>query len=455
MSTGLGASGAGLTQTDLAVERSRSVRSELEFDAEVAPGVTVTWDPATPQRCVAMSVGTGPGEVTSRGRQKVDRTPWLRLAAVTMLDHRLYLPLNRALLDAEIAAAEVGAAMTLDRAEPTRHRLVDRALVRARSAARELVVYLDRWTTVGRRPPAPLHAALGGLTHGFTALAAEVDGYDGALAPAIQALDRLIDGAPVRGRNRRRVPVSTSPPSGAAQIDPRSVPARVLRLGPAADSAEIDAVPTRLAGRTALRVQVPAFEPLPRPIDLPDLAVRLVHRHSGRIHGYGLLGLLDRAGNRCFEAVVSLTGAASADDVRVELHDAEGEPPPVLPDGAELCRARRATLFLGGWRALLADTRLWGVSVTPASRLRAVVRTLAPDADEPLWSGGPAVSDLTRIVELGDRALTAMLRGGEPVAADAIGGDDGGAAAVVNSVSGPGDLLAAELAAAYERFVPA
>ena len=48
-----------------------------------------------------------------------------------------------------------------------------------------------------------------------------------------------------------------------------------------------------------------------------------------------------------------------------------------------------------------------------------------------------------------------MLRDGEAVAADAIAGDDGGAAAVVSSVSGPGDLLTAELAAAYERAVPA
>jgi hypothetical protein len=230
----------------------------------------------------------------------------------------------------------------------------------------------------------------------------------------------------------------------------------VLRLGPVADSAEIEAVPVRLAGRAALRVHVLAFEPLLEPIDLPDLAVRLVHRRTGRVHGYGLLGLLDRVGERCFEVVVSLTDGVGPRDVRVELHDAEREPPPVLTDNAELCRVRRATLFLAGWRALVADTRLWGANAAPTSRLRAVVDTLAPHGDEPLWSGGPSVANLMRIAELGDRPLAAVLRGGTPVATNAIAGDsDGGAAAVLDSVAGPGDLLAAELAAALERAVPA
>jgi hypothetical protein len=59
------------------------------------------------------------------------------------------------------------------------------------------------------------------------------------------------------------------------------------------------------------------------------------------------------------------------------------------------------------------------------------------------------------LVELGDRALTGLLRGGRPRGGSiAVPGDDGGAAAVVAAVSGPGDLLAAEVAAAYERSRP-
>ncbi|MDT0349534.1 hypothetical protein [Pseudonocardia charpentierae] len=455
MSTTVSALGARLAYTDLAVERSGARRGELEFAAEVVPGVTVTWDPATPARCVALSIGNGSRRAAPDDHRDVDRTPWLRLAAVTMLDHRLYLPLNRALLNAEIAVAQVGAARTLARGEPTRRDLIDGALVRARSAAHELVAYLDRWTRLDQRAPAPLAASLAVLAQGLRAIAAEVDGYDSALAAAIEALDRLISGTPLRARGRRGAAPPPDAPSGTARIDPRSVRARVLRLGPAADSAEIQVVPVRLADRAALRVRVPAFEPLPKAIDLPDLAVRLVHRRSGRIHGYGLLGLLDRVSDRCFEVVVCLTAAAGPRDVRVELHDAEREPPPVLTDNAELCRVRRATLFLAGWRALVADTRLWGANAAPTSRLQAVVGTLAPHGDEPLWSCGPSVSHLKRIAELGDRPLAAVLRGGKPVAAGAIAGDDGGAAEVVNSVAGPGDLLAAELAAAYERAVPA
>jgi hypothetical protein len=430
----------------------RPFRGELEFDAEVAPGVTVTWDPATPRRCVALSVGAGARAVAAELHRKVvDRPPWLRLAAVMTLDERLQLPLHRALLDAEIAVALVATARTLDRTEPTRDHLVDRALIRARAAVDELVTYLDRWTRPGRRPPAPLAASLAVLSRGFAALAAEVEGRDGALHQAIRALDRLAVGAPVRVRGRRRSSAAPAAPSGVAQIDPRSLPARVLRLGPTADSAEIDVTPVRLAGRAAMRVRVPAFDPLPGPIDLPDLAVRLVHRRSGRIYGYGLLGLPVRVGERCFEVDVSLIDAARPGDVRVEVHDVEREP--IAADSTELCRARRATLFLAGWRALVADTRLWGASVAPTSRLRAVVRTLAADGDGPLWSGGPTVSHLARMCELGDRPLTAMLRG-EATAAAALAGD-ADVLEVIDSVAGPGDLLAAELAAAYERAVPA
>ena len=90
------------THTALASERSpaREERGELEFDADVAPGVTVTWDPATPRHCVAFSVDTA-ADVAAEPSAVADRAPWLRLAAVTMLDNRLHLPLNRLVLNAE------------------------------------------------------------------------------------------------------------------------------------------------------------------------------------------------------------------------------------------------------------------------------------------------------------------------------------------------------------------
>ena len=327
--------------------------------------------------------------------------------------------------------------------------------MRARRAARGLVPYLDRLTAAGRRPPPALAASLEAVAGCYLALGAVVDDHDAALAAVTAAVDRLSTVTSVAVRAGRRVPAPDPLPSGVAQIDPRLVPARVVSLGPTVDAAEIDVVPVRLLdGSEGLRVQVPAFDPLPDPVDLPDVGVRLIHRGSGRVHGYGLLNLLDRLGTRCFEGLVSLPAAVTADDVRVELYDAATAPPPAPGGEAGLRQARRAALFLAGWRGLVADTRLWGVRAKPTTRLRQVIRTLDRGGDGPLWAGGPALSHLGRIAELSDRKLASLLRAGARRSAP-IDGDDGAAAAVIDSVRGPGDLLAAELAAAYDRAVPA
>ena len=277
----------------LAVPRSRSGRGELEFDAEVAPGITVTWDPAT-----RASAWPSPWhEPPTRRRLPADysavadRTPWLRLAAVTTFDRRLYLPLNRSLLDAEIASAQMAAARTLSRLEPVRDHLVDQALVRARRAARGVVHYLDRFVAAGRRPPAPLRTALEMLGESYTVLAEEVDDHDADLAAVAEAADRLALVAPPSGRLDADVEVAASEPapSGVAQIDPRLLPARVLRLGPDVDAAEIDVVLVELRGRPAVQVRVPSFGPLPRSVDVPvpDVGVRLTDRRTGRVQGLG------------------------------------------------------------------------------------------------------------------------------------------------------------------------
>jgi len=178
---------------------------------------------------------------------------------------------------------------------------------------------------------------------------------------------------------------------------------------------------------------------------LADLGIRLVDRRSGHVRGYGFLG---QPREQHFEGVVELPEDLSTADVRVDVYDISGAPPPLRLDDAELGRVRRATLFLANWRALVADVRLWGAKVAPTDRLHTIIRQFADDTSEgPLWSGGPSRANLTCLAALGDRALTTLLRGKQTVT---IPGDDGGAAAVAAAVSGPGDLLAAELAAAYE-----
>ena len=122
-----------------------------------------------------------------------------------------------------------------------------------------------------------------------------------------------------------------------------------------------------------------------------------------------------------------------AEDVRVELHDAERSRG--RQRRAELCRVRRATLFLAGWRHCWPTPGCGGERRT-ASRLRAVVGTLAPHGDGPLWSGGPSVAQLGRIAELGTARWRRAARR-QAVAADAIGRCEG-AATVVTRSPGPG-----------------
>jgi hypothetical protein len=443
--------------------RSSAAGGELESPAEVVPGVTVTWDPALPHRCVDVVVPKAGDRDPVAGLAEVDRLPWLRLAAVTVLDRLLYVPLDRSLLDAEVAAAQLAAAGTLSNAEPFRELLVRRALVSARAASHGVVANLERLAADDRRPPSILTKALATLARCYAALAGEVREFDASLAGVTDAWHRLDSIECTGSYGRRRVdPPAVAGPTrrGSAQIDPRSVPARVLRFGPTSDAAEISVDAVRGGAGPAVRVRVDAFSNVPSPDEAVDLGVRLIDRRSGKIRGYGVLGQPPgEEGRRHFEGLVSLPPSLSAPDVRVDLFGVTGAAAPAPAGSSELRRARRATLFLSDWRALVADVRLWGVRTAPAARLRAIVRRLAGDdadgADGPLWSGGPTRAQLLSLVELGDRALTGLLRGGRPRGGSiAVPGDDGGAAAVVAAVSGPGDLLAAEVAAAYERSRP-
>lgn len=449
-------------------DRPSPGRGELEYAAEVAPGVTVRWDPVAPHRCVDLDVTAEAGSPDVAARlAEVDREPWLRLAAITVLDRRLYLPLNRSLLDAERAAAQFAAAATLSGGEPVHEFLVRSALVGARRAAAGVVNGLER-LTADDRPPALL-AAFAPVVRCYAALSGEVRELDVALAAVTEAWHRLTSAAAPAAPRRRAVappvPAGSTQP-GVDQIDPRTVPARVLRLGPSLDTAEISVNPVRRNNGPALRVRVAAFPDAPSGHDGVDVGVRLVDRRSGEVRGYGVLGapthrhpsVRGGGGDRHFEGIVALPAALAVSDVRVDLFGVAETPPPRL-GAAELRRSRRATLFLAGWRALVADVRLWGVRTAPTARINALLRHIADDQPsdrgEPLWSGGPSRANLLCLAELSDRTLTGLLSAVPSRARGrrgaAIPGDDGGAAAVVACVSGPGDLLVAEIAAAHER----
>jgi hypothetical protein len=439
-----------LTSTDgarLGHSRSSAQHGELEYEAGVAPGVTVTWDPAVPDRCVNFAIPQN-GDADDQ----LAGIAWLRLAAVMMFDRRLYLPLNRSLFDAEVAAAQFAAARTLVADEPVREALIGKALVAARRAAPGVVSYLNDFVASRRQTPAAVNAALATLAQSYAALSSEVRQYDAALHAVTEAWHGLSSRERTSARGGRAVvpPSTVGSPTGVDRIDPRLVPARVLRLGPTTDTAEIIVEAT---SNGELRVWVAAFRDEPTPGEFADLGVRLVDRRTGEVRGYGFLGQPRERPplpGRYYGGVVELPDALSASDVRVDLYDLSDSAPPVRLDDAELGRVRRAPLFLANWRALVADVRLWGAKGAPAERVRAITGQLTGDAsaDGPLWSGGPTRANLACLAALGDRALATLLRGKQTIV---VPGDDGRAAAVAAAVSGPGDLLAAELTAAYER----
>ncbi|WP_214405147.1 hypothetical protein [Pseudonocardia lacus] len=421
----------------------------------MAPGIAISWDPTAPHRCAGFRA-----EAPEDLRPVVDvlralgaePARWLRLVALLAFDRLLHLPLNRSLLDAEIAVAQHEVARTLAPGSGTREHLVRQALGRARDAAPGLLRYLEHLVVRGSRPPRALDAALERVAAGYRSLLGEVGEPDPQLAVVTEAWHQLsqLDVGDDRGAD----PVPRSAPSargGVDLLDPRMVKARLLDLGTAVDAAEIDVTPMHWKGRPAVRVRVAAYGGPGGPDD-PDLAVRLVERRSGEICGHGLLGerstvpslSLREADDAYFEGVVELPDGVDPDDVRVDLVDAgAARPLPPAIDDAELRRVRRAALFLAAWRSLVAEARLWGVGAAPADRLRDLADRLGPGpADAPLWAGGPSTASLHRLADLGDEALAELL------AAD---GPPTGVRRTPAAVHGPGDLLAAEVAAAFER----
>ena len=419
---------------------ARAGHGELERSVVLTPGVTVTWDPARPQQCAALTVD---GEDADARLVGVERGPWLRLAAVGVLDQCLYLPLDRALLDAEQATAQFTAARTLRTTEPARDALIGTALVGARHASRGVVAFLERLAAEDGTTPPLLASHLGRLARCYDELHDEVHGADVALAAVGAAWRRLTSIERVAGPRRPVTGQQAAPGTprpGAGQIDPRTLPARVLRLGPTADAAEISVDPVRRCGSMAVRVRVDAFSARPALDEVIDVGVRLVDRRSGEVRGYGVLGrpATPRPGPQ-FEGVFALPEAVSLPDVRIDLFG-----PGRTPAGCgDLRPARRATLFLAAWRSLVADVRLWGSRIGPSARLRTIVEQVGGDADGALWAGGPSRSDLSFLAGSGDRELTGWLRGPSTPPPRRRG-----AAAVVASVCGPGDLLVAEVAAA-------
>jgi hypothetical protein len=423
------------------------VSGELEQEIEAAPEVLLRWDPFRPER---LHVVDGLPESPGTGAVDPGAQVWRRLAAVRALDRLLHLPLSRALLDADVAAAMVSVAETPRTPTKLRDALLDEALRAARGASPRLVRYLSQLAGAGDRPPPPLVAALRRLADAYQKLAKVCEDSDADLDAVIEVWGRLETagtaaaaardgGQPVRTLRQLHAP-------GRDFLDPLLLPARVLGF-----SARADVPDVRLATGSAparVTVVVEAFDDSPRLDDIAGMTVRVIDVDSRKVLSFHPLGgpvpaessTPGGSGHPCFETTVDLPAGVSLSALRFDVQDG-GDARVASAD--ELLRARRAFLFLTSWRALVADVRLDGPKADPAAHLRRIVdAALAGDrpsnADAPLWRGGPRVSQLRRLAGLTDEQLAAAL-------------SDDAADRILHTACGPGDLLTAELAAAHAR----
>jgi hypothetical protein len=375
---------------------------------------------------------------------------WVRVAVVDALDRWLQLPVDQSLLDAERGMALARAAETLPRNGSARAIVVGEALDLARQASSGVVRHLR---SVGRRRsvPEPLYRALESMAgDGYADLAGEVQGADDELASVIRAWRAVArsasvvdapDAEPGLPRSLRR---TWSMRGGhlASLIDPRQVRARVFALSADPASAEISMFDAQTGDGPALLVRVPAYRHPPGSDVLPHLLVRLIDPHSPDPLGETVLTRTpaktgSRGAREYFEGVVQLR-ASPGSGLRADVFDARSKVPPASSDGDEgLSQARRAAVFLGEWRRLLALARWPAAGFEPARCLRELVAQLRTDGEQPLFAGGPSASDVQQLAELGDAALLARAQGAA-----------GPGEALLAMTRGPGDLLVAEMAAA-------
>lgn len=361
------------------------------------------------------------------------REPWLRVAAVDVLDRCLQLPLNQALIDAERGVARLHAASTLERGQARNDVLAD-ALGLARAASWALVDYLRRLARNPHPVPESLRKVLADLVDGYHALADELSEPDEQLRSVVKAgrdvLDRLHAGVG-KGRSRtlraaRLAPVAALVPPCAADvislIDPRQIPARVLRLSMKPAAGEVHMRAARVNGGDAVVIEVPAYEPgggdLRGGNSSEQLLVRLIDTETGADVDGAVL-TLERGVRQLapiFRAVVPMP-AVGPYRLRADIYDGTSDEPPVPCDThPDLLSSRRTAAMLASWRRLVAAVRLDELQVDINAKLRALIEDPNATADE-LTEG----SELAQSVD--ESARRAM-------------------------IAGPGDLLVAELDAA-------
>ncbi len=427
---------------------------EMQHEAEVAPGVFTSWDPFRPDD---LRVLDGlPADIVDGRPGSEALQAWTRLAALHALDLRLHLPLSTALLLAEASIAKNRARATLPPGSKLGKALDEESFRDARRASAGVTRYLRGLAQDSDPLPAPLARALAAVANGYLQLAAECDDVDAdltAVTAAWQALEPLGIGDVI---SELRTP-ATSGASGLTRaqyfLDPTIVPARVLAFSSRADVPDVQVAPGPDADSLVVRLQ--AFDYDPRLDDIAGMDVRVIDGATREVLAfYPLAGptLVPSSGSRpLFETVVELPSdvpmAALCFDVQ-GLGSGYGRAAPA----DDVTRARRAFFFLAAWRALAADVRIGGAAARPAAQLRDIADAASRGegplaADAALWRGGPSLVELEHLAALGDARLVALIGPRSRPSAE-----DDTARGLLRMVSGQGDLLVAELAAAHARL---
>jgi hypothetical protein len=388
-------------------------------DPESGPGPDLDWIDSD----WAGQHPEGSGSATSGWNDQILRTgadalaaidlsaaePWLRVAAVDVLDRWLHLPLNQALVDAERGVARAYAARTL---EPGRARndVLAYALRLARAASWAFVDYLGR---LGRSPhpvPESLRKVLNDLIEGYHALAAELPEADQQLRSVVKAGRRVLDRLPAGvDENRSRAlrdaecaqqaaPTPALVTDVISLIDPRQIPARMLRLSMKAAIGEVRMRVTRAHGRDAVVVEAPAYEPgngnLRDGSAAEQLSVRLIDTMTGADVDGAVLTLESSAESSApvFRAVVPLPDV-DLHRLRADVYDATSAEPPAPSDtDPDLLSIRKTTALLAGWRRLAAAVRLGEFHSDATAQVRALSGDPEATADELTEGSEPALS---------------------------------------------------------------
>jgi len=335
--------------------------------------------------------------------------PWLRVAAVDALDRWLQLPLNQALVDAERGVARAYAARTLERGQ-ARSDVVADALRLARAASSAFVEYLRRLARSPHPVPESLRKVLSDLIEGYHVMAAELPEPDRQLRSVVKVgrdvLDRLPAGVDENrsralrdaGCAQKAVPTLGLVTDVISLIDPRQIPARMLRLSMKPAVGEVRMRVTRAYGHDAVVVEAPAYKPgsgnLRGGSAGEQLSVRLIDTMTGADVDGAVLTLENSAehSSPVFRAVVPLPDV-DLHRLRADVYDGTSDEPPAPSDAdPDLLSVRKTTALLAGWRRLAAAVRLGEFQPDVTAQLRAVSGDPEATAEELTEDGGPVIS---------------------------------------------------------------